>query len=142
QRMSAGTGVRHSEFNHSKTEPVHLLQIWIMPDTEGVKPSYEEKKVETTPGKLQLMAAKNVSNGSANIHQDAKVYVAKLAQGQSVEHELAAGRGVYVHIARGAATVNGNQLNHGDAVAVEQEAKVRIANENADQAEILLFDLA
>jgi hypothetical protein len=150
QRMSAGTGVRHSEFNHSKTEPVHLLQIWIMPDTEGVKPSYEEKKIETAGGKLQLMAAKNAqgesrdgsSNGTANIHQDAKVYVAKLAQAQSVEHDLAAGRGVYVHIARGAATVNGNQLKHGDAVVVEQEAKVRISNENAEQAELLLFDLA
>jgi hypothetical protein len=142
QRMSAGTGVRHSEFNHSKTEPVHLLQIWIMPDTEGVKPSYEEKKIATTPGQLQLMAEKGASNGTANIHQDAKVYVAKLAQGQSVEHELAAGRGVYVHVARGAATVNGNALKHGDAIAVEQEAKVRISNENAEQAEVLLFDLA
>ena len=142
QRMSAGTGVRHSEFNHSKTEPVHLLQIWIMPDTEGVKPSYEEKKIATEPGKLQLMAAKGASNGTATIHQDAKVYVAKLAQGQSVEHDLATGRGVYVHIARGAATVNGNQLKHGDAIAVEQEAKVRIANEGSEQAEILLFDLA
>jgi hypothetical protein len=126
------------------------LQIWIMPDTEGVKPSYEEKKIETAGGKLQLMAAKNAqgesldgsSNGTANIHQDAKVYVAKLAQAQSVEHDLAAGRGVYVHIARGAATVNGNQLKHGDAVVVEQEAKVRISNENAEQAELLLFDLA
>ena len=142
QRMSAGTGVRHSEFNHSKTEPVHLLQIWIIPDTEGVKPGYEEKKIATEPGKLQLMAAKGASNGTATIHQDAKVYVAKLAQGQSVEHDVASGRGVYVHIARGAATVNGNQLKHGDAIAVEQEPKVRIANDNADQAEILLFDLA
>jgi quercetin 2,3-dioxygenase len=142
QRMSAGTGVRHSEFNHSKTEPVHLLQIWIMPDTEGVKPSYEEKKIATEPGKLQLMAAKGASNGTASIHQDAKVYVAKLAQGQSVEHDVANGRGVYVHIARGAATVNGNALKHGDAVAVEEEPKVRIANESAEQAEVLLFDLA
>lgn len=142
QRMSAGTGVRHSEFNHSKTEPVHLLQIWIMPDSEGVKPSYEEKKIATEPGKLQLMAAKGASNGTASIHQDAKVYVAKLAQGQSVEHDLASGRGVYVHIARGAAIVNGNELKHGDAIAIEQEAKVRIANEGAEQAEILLFDLA
>ena len=142
QRMSAGTGVRHSEFNPSKTEPVHLLQIWIMPDTEGVKPSYEEKKIATEPGKLQLMAAKGASNGTASIHQDAKVYVAKLAQGQSVEHDIASGRGAYVHIARGAATVNGNPLKHGDAVAIEQEAQVRIANENAEQAEVLLFDLA
>jgi redox-sensitive bicupin YhaK (pirin superfamily) len=142
QRMSAGTGVRHSEFNHSKTEPVHLLQIWIMPDTEGVKPSYEEKKIATEPGKLQLMAAKGASNGTASIHQDAKVYVAKLAPGQSVEHDLASGRGVYVHVARGAANVNGNPLKHGDAIAVEQEPNVRIANEGAEQAEILLFDLA
>jgi hypothetical protein len=88
------------------------------------------------------MAEKGASNGTANIHQDAKVFVAKLAQGQSVEHELAAGRGVYVHVARGAATVNGNALKHGDAIAVEQEAKVRISNENAEQAEVLLFDLA
>ena len=142
QRMSAGTGVRHSEFNPSKTEPVHLLQIWIMPDTEGVKPSYEEKKIATEPGKLQLMAAKSASNGTASIHQDAKVYVAKLARGQSVEHDLASGRGVYVHIARGAATVNGNPLKHGDAIAIEQEPKIRITNESAEQAEILLFDLA
>ena len=142
QRMSAGTGVRHSEFNPSKTEPVHLLQIWIMPDTEGVKPSYEEKKIATEPGKLQLMAAKGASNGTASIHQDAEVYVAKLAQGQSVEHDIASGRGVYVHVARGAASVNGNALKHGDAIAVEQEPKVRITNESAEQAEILLFDLA
>jgi len=142
QRMSAGTGVRHSEFNHSKTEPVHLLQIWIMPDTEGMKPSYEEKKIAAEPGKLQLMAAKGASNGTASIHQDAKVYVAKLAPGQSVEHDLASGRGVYVHVARGAASVNGNPLKHGDAIAVEQEPSVRIANEGAEQAEILLFDLA
>ena len=142
QRMSAGTGVRHSEFNHSKTEPVHLLQIWIMPDTEGVKPSYEEKKIDAQPGKLQLMAAKNASNGTATIHQDAKVYVAKLAQGQSVEHEIAPGRGAYIHVARGAATVNGNQLKHGDAIAVEQETRIRISNESAEQTEVLLFDLA
>ena len=142
QRMSAGTGVRHSEFNPSKTEPVHLLQIWIIPDTEGVKPSYEEKKIATEPGKLQLMAAKGASNGTASIHQDAEVYVAKLAQGQSVEHDIASGRGVYVHVARGAASVNGNALKHGDAIAVEQEPKVRITNESAEQAEILLFDLA
>ena len=142
QRMSAGTGVRHSEFNHSKDERVHLLQIWIMPEKEGVKPSYEEKKVPDGSGKLALMAARGAQNGAVDINQDAKVYVAKLAPGESVQHELAAGRGAYVHIARGAATVNGNALTHGDAAAVERETALRISNEGKEQAELLLFDLA
>lgn len=142
QRMSAGTGVRHSEFNHSKDERVHLLQIWIMPEKEGIKPSYEEKQVPVGSGKLALMAARGSKNGAVDINQDAKVYVAKLAPGESVEHELATGRGVYVHMARGAAVVNGNKLSHGDAAAVEQEAKLRISNEGTETAELLLFDLA
>ena len=142
QRMSAGTGVRHSEFNHSKTDPVHLLQIWIMPEKAGIDPSYEQKPVADASGTLQLMAAQGGTNGTATIHQDAKVFVSKLKPGESVEHALGKNRGAYVHIARGSVTVNGTPLKHGDGAAVEQEAKLRIANEGKEPAELLLFDLA
>jgi redox-sensitive bicupin YhaK (pirin superfamily) len=142
QRMSAGTGVRHSEFNASDKERVHLLQIWIMPEKHGIEPSYEQKPVADASGKLQLMAAKGATNGTATINQDAKVFVAKLKQGESVEHDLAAGRGAYVHVARGSVSVNGTKLKQGDGAAVEQEAKLRISNDDGEGAEFLLFDLA
>jgi quercetin 2,3-dioxygenase len=142
QRMSAGTGVRHSEFNASDKELVHLLQIWIMPEKHGIEPSYEQKPVLDSSGKLQLMAAKGATNGTATINQDAKVFVARLKQGESVEHELTAGRGAYVHVARGSVSVNGTKLKQGDGAAVEQEAKLRISNDDAEGAEFLLFDLA
>jgi hypothetical protein len=140
--MSAGTGVRHSEFNASQGEPVHLLQIWIMPEKTGIQPSYEQKPVADASGKLQLMAAKNASNGAATINQDAQVYVAKLAPGESVEHSLRTGRGAYVQVARGSLSVNGTKLQQGDGAAVEQESKLRISNDGAEQSELLLFDLA
>jgi hypothetical protein len=142
QRMSAGTGVRHSEFNASETEPVHLLQIWIMPEKHGIEPSYEQKPVADSSGKLQLMAAKDASNGTATINQDAQVYVAKLAPGETVEHTIKAGRGAYVQVARGSVQVNGTKLKQGDGAAVEQEPKVSISNDGAEGAELLLFDLA
>jgi hypothetical protein len=142
QRMSAGTGVRHSEFNHSTDEKVHLLQIWIMPEHAGIQPSYEQKAVGTEPGKLHLIAAKQPENGAVAINQDARVYVAKLEKGQSVEHGLDSKRGAFVQVARGSVTLNGKELKHGDGAAVEQEAKLRISNGNNEQAEILLFDLA
>ena len=141
QRMSAGTGVRHSEFNASQDEPVHLLQIWIMPEKHAIQPSYEQKPVADASGKLQLMAAKN-ADGAATINQDAQVYVAKLSAGESIEHALKADRGAYVQVARGSIQVNGTKLKQGDGAAVEEEPKLRISNAGPDGAELLLFDLA
>src|SRR6266481_2529440 len=117
QRMSAGTGVRHSEFNASQTEPVHLLQIWIEPEREGITPSYEQTAfpAEGRDGKLQLLAARNPNgSGAVTIHQDASLQVADLRKGQSVSHKLNTGRRAWVHVAYGDVEVNGEKLGAGD----------------------------
>jgi len=141
QRMSAGTGVRHSEFNPSKTEGLHFLQIWIIPAEQGVAPGYEEKHfdVASKQGRLRLIASRGGRDGSVSIHQDAALYASILDGDDRVEHALAAGRLGYVHVIRGAVTVNGVALSTGDALKVSDEEKVVIANPT--QAEILLFDL-
>jgi redox-sensitive bicupin YhaK (pirin superfamily) len=142
QRMSAGKGVMHSEFNPSATERVHLLQIWIEPDTAGVSPSYEEKHfaAESKRGRLCLVASKDGSEGSVSIHQDAKVYAALLDGPARVEHVIAPGRHVYVHVARGSVTANGERLAGGDALKLSGEPRLTL--ENGAQVEVLLFDLA
>lgn len=142
QRMSAGTGVTHSEYNGSDTEPVHLLQIWILPQTRNLPPSYEEKVfgAEDKQGRLRLVASQDARDGSARIHQDASVYASLLEPGQTVRHPLAAGRGAWIHLVSGAATVNGKLLTTGDGAAIEQEADVEIVATAA--TELLLFDLA
>jgi len=145
QRMSAGTGVRHSEFNASQTDPVHLLQIWIEPEREGIEPGYEQTTfpAEGRDGKLQLLAAKNPNGpGAVTIHQDASLRVAELRKGQSIIHPLANGRSAWVHVAYGDVDVNGNRLSAGDAIALENETSVSLAGVNEENAQVLLFDLA
>ena len=141
QRMSAGTGVTHSEFNASETETVHLLQIWIMPDRAGYAPSYEEKVFpdQEKRGKLRLIASGGARDGSVHLNQDADVYVTLLAGGETVTHTLAEGRGAWVQVARGSVTVNGQALSAGDAAAIESESEVALTGVEA--AEVLLFDL-
>jgi redox-sensitive bicupin YhaK (pirin superfamily) len=141
QRMSAGSGVRHSEFNGSQTEPVHFLQIWIQPNAKGIAPSYEEKHfaAEEKQGKLRLIASGDGREGSVLIHQDASLYAAILNGGEQIEHALQAGRLGYVHVIRGRVEVNGVALQGGDAVKIGAEDKVVFAN--AEAAELLLFDL-
>src|SRR5437660_2668996 len=145
QKMSAGTGVRHSEFNHSKSEPVHLLQIWILPERDGIKPMYEQKTIpaEEKQGKLRLLASPSGGNGggAVKLYQDAELYTAALGKADVVEHDLRDGRYAWVQVARGAVKVNGQELKAGDGAAVAQEAKLRITG-NAEQREVLLFDLA
>jgi redox-sensitive bicupin YhaK (pirin superfamily) len=153
QAMTAGTGVSHSEFNPSKTEPVHLLQIWLYPDRRGHAPGYQQKLFTAADkrGKWALVASpqEGVAGGTVGshsptgeagslvIHQDARVYQAEL-RGEELRHELAPGRAAFVHVATGSATVNGEALSAGDAVAVEGEREVIVRGD----AEVLLFDLA
>lgn len=141
QKMSAGTGIRHSEFNHSKTEPVHFLQIWVIPDRSGVAPGYQQLHFprEAKLGKLLLVASNEQRDGLIHVQQDAKLYVTVLEANQRVEHALAAGRHGWVHVARGAATVNGQLLKAGDGAAITAESKIEITG--APEAEVLLFDL-
>jgi hypothetical protein len=141
QRMSAGTGVRHSEFNGSATEPVHFLQIWIQPKVKGIPPSYEEKHFapESKRGQLRLIASPDGRDGSVLIHQDAAVYAALLNTGERAGHAVQAGRNVYVHVVRGTVSVNGAALKDGDAVKISGEPQVTL--DLAEAAEVLLFDL-
>ena len=144
QRMSAGTGVRHSEFNASQTEPVHLLQIWIEPEREGITPSYEQTAfpAEGRDGKLQLLAARNPNgSGAVTIHQDASLHVTDLRKGQSVSYKLATGRRAWVHVVYGDVDVNGNKLTAGDAVALENESTISLSGINEKSAQVLVFDL-
>ena len=141
QRMSAGRGVMHSEFNPSPEEPVHLLQIWIEPSVAGVDPGYEDLHFadEAKRGQLRLIASPDGREGSATIHQDAYVYAALLDKKEVVTHALAPGRSAYVHIARGAVSVNGTPLAGGDGAKITGADS--IALEDARDAEVLLFDL-
>jgi len=141
QRMSAGTGVRHSEYNASKTEPVHLLQIWIEPARAGIAPGYEQKTFPESErrGKLRIIAAAEGRDGAVTIHQDAAVYATTLGRGERVEHALAAGRLGWLQVARGAVLVNGERLDQGDGAALENERRVTL--EALEPAEALLFDL-
>jgi quercetin 2,3-dioxygenase len=145
QKMSAGTGVRHSEFNHSKDEPVHLYQIWILPEKDGIQPNYEQKAIpaEEKQGKLRLVASPTGGNGSnaVKLYQDAELYTAALNKTELVEHELREGRYAWVQVARGEVNVNGQELKAGDGAAVSQETKLAISGK-ADGSEVLLFDLA
>jgi hypothetical protein len=140
QYMAAGTGVRHSEFNPSGDEAVHLLQIWIQPDREGVTPRYAEKSFAQAPtGVLHLVTSKTGRNGSIAIHQDADLWLAKLDAGQRVAHQLAAGRHAWVHVAEGEVTLNGQTLHGGDAAAVSPGTALELGAPSP--AQVLLFDL-
>ena len=142
QRMSAGTGVSHSEFNASDRDPVHFLQIWIEPSVRGVKPSYEEKKFDDASkrGNLRLIASPDGRDGSVTIHQDANLYAALIDGSESAAFDLKPGRKVYVHVINGEVEVNGQPLATGDAIKFGGESQVRI--EHGRGTEILLFDLA
>jgi redox-sensitive bicupin YhaK (pirin superfamily) len=141
QRMSAGTGVRHSEFNGSNSEPVHFLQIWIQPSVTGIPPSYEEKHFapESKRGQLRLIASNDGRKGSVLIHQDAAIYATLMNGDDKLEHALEKGRSAYVHVIRGNVTVNGNALKGGDALKIIDESTVSLAQ--AEAAEVLVFDL-
>jgi hypothetical protein len=143
QKMSAGTGVRHSEFNHSEHEPVHLLQIWILPEKEGLKPMYEQKSIpaEEKQGKLRLVGSPKGGNGSVTISQDAELYATELAAGQAVEHTLEKDRYAWLQVARGEITLNGEKLKAGDGAAITAEPKLQLAGVG-ESSEVLLFDLA
>jgi len=147
QRMSAGTGIRHSEMNSSKTEPVHLLQIWIFPEQRGLAPGYEQKRFPDAErnGRLRLVAARDGRDGAVTIHQDAAIWAATLPAGARVEHTLAHGRGAWLQLIRGeleVATDGGKatRLAAGDGAAVEDASKIAI--QASAEAELLLFDLA
>jgi redox-sensitive bicupin YhaK (pirin superfamily) len=142
QRMSAGRGVMHSEFNPSKTEPAHLLQIWLLPDVTGIEPGYEQKHFDSASkrGQLRLIASRDGRDGSLRIHQDAALYAALLDGPDAVVHRLAADRKAYVHIARGQVAVDGQLLEAGDAAKIDAIGEVRL--DHAVGAEVLLFDLA
>lgn len=141
QRMSAGTGVTHSEANPSPDAPVHLLQIWIIPSEQDLTPEYEEKKFsdEEKRNRLRLIVSPAGSEGSVRIHQDAKVYASLLDEGKEVAHALADGRSAWLQVAAGAVTLNDVALKQGDGAAVSEESGIRIAAQAP--AEILLFDL-
>ena len=141
QRMSAGTGILHSEFNPSQAEPVHFLQMWIIPDRAGLPPSYEQKAfpVEERCGHLRLVAAPDGRDSTVTVHQDARLFVANLAANQRVVHEVERGRGLWLQLARGIVTVNGTEMREGDGAAVEDEPAIAIKADT--DAELLLFDL-
>jgi len=142
QRMSAGTGVTHSEFNHSQEEPVHFLQIWILPEREGIEPSYEQIKIpsEQRRGQFQLIGDRHGTDGAVTIHQDIRLYAAELEAGQEIIQNLPAGRHAWLHVARGEVTLNGDELREGDGAAISGEPSIRLATEAG--AELLLFDMA
>jgi len=140
QYMAAGTGVQHSEFNPSDKEAVHLLQIWIQPDTKGVKPRYAEKSfASVAAGRPHLVTSKTGREGSIAIHQDADLWLAKLEAGQSVSHKLAAGRHAWVHVAEGEVNFDGQKLSTGDASAIDHAGELSLTAEKPSQ--VLLFDL-
>jgi redox-sensitive bicupin YhaK (pirin superfamily) len=142
QRMSAGTGVSHSEYNASDVDPVHFLQIWIEPNLSDVTPSYEQTRFapEERRGQLRLIASNDGRDGSVTIHQDATVYATLLSDGDEVTHRPDEGRNIYVHVASGQASLNGQLLNAGDGAQIREEPMIRLGS--PAEGEVLLFDLA
>ena len=142
QRMSAGTGVTHSEFNPSRTEPVHFLQIWILPERPGGQPGYEQKAFPEAErkGKLRLLVSPDGREGSVTIRQDVALYSGLTVTGETLRHALAPGRHAWVHVARGQIEIGGEQLEAGDAAAVSDARGLELTG--GDSSEVLLFDLA
>jgi redox-sensitive bicupin YhaK (pirin superfamily) len=142
QRMSAGTGITHSEFNPSPNEPVHLYQIWLSPEKRGIEPSYEQKSFNAAErhNRLRLVASRDAADGSLRIHQDARIFLATIDEAAQVSHELADSRYAWLQILRGDVTLNGHDLKAGDGAAVSDERQLTIRAQG--DAEILLFDLA
>jgi redox-sensitive bicupin YhaK (pirin superfamily) len=141
QRMSAGTGITHSEFNPSADEPVHLYQIWLFPERKGIEPSYEQKRFAEAErrNRLRLVASRDAAEGSLLIHQDARVFLSTLDGGAQVAHDLADGRHAWLQVLRGSASLNGRKLDTSDGAAVSDERLLTI--ESSGGAEIMLFDL-
>ncbi len=142
QRMSAGTGVTHSEFNPSQSEPVHFLQIWLMPASRGAPPSYEQKTFvpEDKRGRLRLVASPDARDGSLTIHCDTAVYSGFFDKGESADLRISPGRHVWLQVARGRIRANGQDLNVGDGAALSDESSLRL--DHGDGAEVIVFDLA
>jgi redox-sensitive bicupin YhaK (pirin superfamily) len=142
QRMSAGTGIRHSEFNASATEPVHFLQIWIVPEQRGLAPSYEQKTFNNNDkrGGLRLVGSRTGRDGSVMIHRDMDIYATILSDNDAVTYEVKTGRRAWVQVARGSVSLNGERLTTGDGIAIEDGGEIRL--DAANDAEILLFDVA
>jgi redox-sensitive bicupin YhaK (pirin superfamily) len=141
QRMSAGTGVRHSEYNASSTDPVHFLQIWILPEREGMEPSYEQLSFseDDRRGVLKLIGSRDGREGSVTIHQDVSLYATVLSPGQRVQHTLAPGRKGWLQVARGDVSCNDRELHAGDGVAIEGPADIALTGRS--DTEVLLFDM-
>jgi redox-sensitive bicupin YhaK (pirin superfamily) len=142
QRMSAGTGIRHSEFNASETDPVHFLQIWILPESRGLAPGYEQRTfaAEEKRGRLRLIGSRDGRDGSVTIHQDVELYATILAAGDRVSHDLGNGRIAWVQVARGSIRLNGEPLGPGDGAAIATAGQLHL--EGTDAAEVLLFDMS
>ena len=142
QRMTAGRGIRHSEYNPSKTDQVHLYQIWILPEKKGLEPSYEQKSfpAEEKQGKLRLIASPDEKDGSVKINQDARLYVTLLKPGEEVSHDFGKDRHGWLQVAKGSVEVAGLSLKQGDGAAISDEQKLTI--KGAKDSEVLLFDLA
>ncbi|MBM3568588.1 MAG: pirin family protein [Alphaproteobacteria bacterium] len=142
QRMSAGTGIRHSEFNASDSEPVHFLQIWILPERRGLAPGYEQKTFPSADkrGRLVLVAARDGREGALTIHREVDLFAALLTGGESIRHHLRSGRGAWVQLARGSVTLNGEKLDAGDGAAISTSGPIVL--DRAQDAELLLFDMA
>ena len=141
QRMSAGIGVRHSEFNHSNAELVHFLQIWILPERAGLEPGYEQRAfdAEEKRGQLRLVGSRDGRNGSVTIHQDVDMYATLLADPESITHELADGRKAWIQVACGSASLNDQRLDAGDGAAVVGPGTITLTGRS--DAELLLFDM-
>ncbi len=140
QRMSAGSGVMHSEFNGSKSEPVHFLQIWLLPDKAGVAPSYEQKRFDDRHGKLRVIASPDGADGSVKLNADARIEATLLGAGDTATHTFAKGRYGYVHVARGTVKLDGELLTAGDGAALSEVERLTL--EGVEAAEVLVFDLA
>ena len=142
QRMTAGSGVGHSEFNASPTEPVHFLQIWVLPERRNLEPGYEQKNFpkQDLKGKLRVVASRDGADGAVLVHQDMKLLAGTFAEGEQEKYQLAPGRHAWLHVARGSVRVNGQELSAGDAVQASEEASLELSGVN--NAEVLLFDLS
>lgn len=142
QRMTAGAGITHSEFNPSSDEPVHLYQIWLLPERRGLEPSYEQRRFDPTErhNRLRLVASRDAAEGSLLIHQDARIYLSSLDAGHEVTHRLAPDRHAWVQVLRGAVTLNGERLETSDGAAVSEESQLVLRAES--DAEAMVFDLA
>ncbi len=141
QRMTAGTGITHSEFNPSTTAPVHLYQIWLYPERRGLEPSYEQKRFADNElqNQLRLVASRDAAEGSLKIHQDASIYLGRLQQGTQLQQTLQPGRHAWLQVLRGSLHVHGNAVSAGDGVAISDETALQL--EATSDAELLLFDL-